>query len=91
MLFGEKYGRRVDVWSLGCTVYEMITGMAPWNHLKTVNELAQKLEEKQNFVIDESIDDDVKSFINYCCNYDRDKRPTSSDLLNHPFITNKSG
>lgn len=30
---GKKYGWSADVWSLGCTVYEMCTGNAPWKDL----------------------------------------------------------
>jgi len=32
---GEKYGRRVDVWSLGCTIFELATGLHPWYSLLT--------------------------------------------------------
>jgi serine/threonine protein kinase len=39
------YGRRADVWSLGCTVIEMLTGGHPWpdidNQLTAMFQIAQ--------------------------------------------------
>lgn len=37
----NHYSAKVDVWSLGCTVLEMITGEHPWMHLSTLAALYQ--------------------------------------------------
>ena len=81
VLFGDKYGRRVDVWSLGCMVFEMATSKHPWYWLKNLNELATELETHKTLDLTrDEIDSDIQSFIEYCCQYDRNSRPASSQL-----------
>ena len=40
MLRGESYGRKCDVWSIGCVVIEMMTSKPPWNANQHSNHLA---------------------------------------------------
>lgn len=40
-VLSENYSAKVDVWSLGCTVLEMVTGEHPWMKLTTLAALYQ--------------------------------------------------
>ena len=87
ILMEEKYGRRVDVWSLGCTVFEMATGKHPWSNCKSLQQLIINLGQKRTLDVEQlDIDRNIKEFITYCCVFDRMQRPTADEVLRHPFL-----
>ena len=40
VLRGDHYGRKCDVWSVGCCVIEMASAKPPWDQMKVTNHLA---------------------------------------------------
>ncbi|CDH53025.1 mitogen-activated protein kinase kinase kinase [Lichtheimia corymbifera JMRC:FSU:9682] len=80
----QPYSAKVDIWSLGCTVLEMLTGERPW---LTFHQLAAfyNLGCQKKPRVPETIADTAKDFLNLCFAIDPRKRPTANDLLNHQF------
>lgn len=79
--------RFIDIWSLGCTVFEMVTGLPPFissNYMKTL-EMVKKFEEKK-FHYPEELSPVAKDFLSCCLQEDPFKRKNVYKLLRHPFI-----
>ncbi|KAI9344460.1 hypothetical protein BD770DRAFT_447157 [Pilaira anomala] len=81
----NNYSAKVDVWSLGCTVLEMITGEHPWMHLSTLAALYQ-IGKLNAPAIPTHISDEAKDFLQLCLAIKPEDRPTASELLLHPFV-----
>eukprot|EP00931_Biecheleriopsis_adriatica_P008401 TRINITY_DN109596_c0_g1_i1.p1 TRINITY_DN109596_c0_g1~~TRINITY_DN109596_c0_g1_i1.p1 ORF type:complete len:496 (-),score=76.74 TRINITY_DN109596_c0_g1_i1:62-1549(-) len=85
----EGYGRKADMWSLGCVLIEMATAEKPWGkdafenvffalrHIGMTEELPS---------IPDTMNELGQDFARRCLNRDADKRPSSSDLLSHGFV-----
>ncbi|KAK7246824.1 hypothetical protein RIF29_41694 [Crotalaria pallida] len=79
------YGLAADIWSLGCTVLEMLTQQRPYSHLEGVQAVFQ-IAKGQPPPVPESLSKDARDFILKCLQVNPSKRPTSAQLLDHPFV-----
>ncbi|XP_031103034.1 mitogen-activated protein kinase kinase kinase 1-like [Ipomoea triloba] len=83
------YGRAADIWSLGCTVLEMLTGQFPYYELEGVQALFQIGRGKLP-TIPEDLSEDAKDFIHKCLQVNPSDRPTAAELSDHPFLKTAS-
>lgn len=79
-----------DIWSFGCMISEIFSGIKPWNKKKDapINDfyIAKCLYQKAKFPIPSDIDEDVKKLINSALSYEIDERPSAEQL--HDLIVN---
>lgn len=83
----KEYGPKVDVWSLGIMVIEMIEGEPPYLNETPLRALyliatngTPKLKEP------EVLSYDIRKFLNWCLQVDFNKRGTADQLLQDKFI-----
>ncbi|KAH1145619.1 hypothetical protein AAZX31_15G047000 [Glycine max] len=84
-LRNRGYGLAADIWSLGCTVLEMLTRQPPYSHLEGMQALF-RIGRGQPPPVPESLSTDARDFILKCLQVNPNKRPTAARLLDHPFV-----
>lgn len=81
------YGRKADIWSVGCVVLEMLTAKPPWNGTENQVLLMMKvLLYSEIPQIPNNISEECKDFLTKCLQRDPNLRPTAQELLKHPFV-----
>ncbi|XP_015955458.1 mitogen-activated protein kinase kinase kinase 20 [Arachis duranensis] len=78
-----------DIWALGCTVIEMVTGKPAWNVAKDSNIWSLMLRigtGEEVPCIPDKISKEGKDFLEKCFVKNPKKRWTAEMLLNHPFL-----
>ena len=73
---------KIDIWALGALCYEMLTGEKPYKIEKKIQPI-----KTVNIIIPKNISLLAQSFLSSMLMKDRDERFTSTQLLNHEFIT----
>jgi hypothetical protein len=84
------YGRKVDIWSLGCVLIEMTTAQSPWAECNFDNPFRALYHiGNSNSIprIPDTLSPIAKDFIRQCLVREPDKRPDAKDLMLHPFIS----
>ncbi|XP_067422279.1 mitogen-activated protein kinase kinase kinase 3-like isoform X1 [Emydura macquarii macquarii] len=86
VISGEGYGRKADVWSVGCTVVEMLTEKPPWAEFEAMAAIFKIATQPTKPQLPDGVSDS-------CCNFlkqifvEEKRRPTAEDLLRHPFMS----
>ena len=84
-----RYGTEVDIWSFGCAVHEMATGLPPNSRVR-VHELGPWLRRNEPGLTGGNWSDELRDFVSLCLRTDPVSRPSAADLLEHPYIANTS-
>jgi serine/threonine protein kinase len=81
------YGRKADVWSLGCTAIEMITGKPPWPVFDDAMQAIIRIGLSNDVPeVPTHVSAEAQDFISLCIRRDPKQRPTAFQLLQHPFL-----
>jgi serine/threonine protein kinase len=59
----EGYGRKVDIWSLGCTIVEMATASHPWRGIRTYSQLIMEIINGSIPEIPATLSNDARDFV----------------------------
>lgn len=74
-----------DIWSLGCTIVEMVTGKPPYADLIPMTAMF-KIVQEETPPIPEDVSVDLRDFLVKCFQKNPINRPTALDLLDHAWI-----
>ncbi|XP_062596132.1 uncharacterized protein LOC134257546 [Saccostrea cucullata] len=84
----KGHGRRTDIWSLGCTIVEMLTGNPPWDEYNTFQAILKiGSGEEPEYILPEGITESCKKVLSLCFKQNPNDRPYAWDLLKNEWLT----
>ena len=87
----SMHNQSTDIWSLGITCIEMAEGEPPFSNIKPFRAMINIIKNPPRGLSKaEEWSKEFNDFVTKCLTLDPLKRPNSKDLLNHPFIIEKS-
>lgn len=81
----KGYGLPADIWSLGCTVLEMLTRRIPYSPMECMPALF-RIGSGLPPPVPDSLSREARDFIFQCFHVNPRDRPTAAQLLDHPFV-----
>ncbi|KAI8075467.1 kinase-like domain-containing protein [Gilbertella persicaria] len=87
---GKRYdGTATDVWSCGAIMYAMVTGHLPFDD-EHMGRLLAKIKTGRYRSLPDYLSADARDLIKRMLVVDPTKRMTMAEILDHPWLTNKS-
>ncbi|XP_021982823.1 mitogen-activated protein kinase kinase kinase 1 [Helianthus annuus] len=84
-LKNKGYGLAADIWSLGCTVLEMLTRRIPYAPMECMAALF-RIGSGRAPPVPDNLSREARDFIYQCFHVNPKDRPTASQLLDHAFV-----
>lgn len=88
-VINTEYTPKVDIWALGCTVYELITGTPLWEDADG-DDVLDKIEFEEPKLQNPKLSNEARNFLEKCLVKNPSTRWTADMLLNHTFLQNLS-
>uniref|UniRef100_A0A6Q2X2M5 Mitogen-activated protein kinase kinase kinase 2 n=1 Tax=Esox lucius TaxID=8010 RepID=A0A6Q2X2M5_ESOLU len=85
VISGEGYGRKADIWSVGCTVVEMLTQRPPWAEFEAMAAIFKIATQPTNPSLPGHVSDHSRDFLKRIF-VESKQRPSADDLLRHIFV-----
>lgn len=82
ILSNKEYNAKADLWSVGCVVFEMLTGATPYTGTSPMSLLNNILREKLVFPNSISVSNELRSIIILLLNPDPDRRGSLAEFTN---------
>lgn len=85
------HNRHADIWSVGCTIYEMLLGHPPWNEKKDIFQVFLSIAtatEPPRIPANYAVSAELRSFLDCCFQLKPERRANIYELLRHKFIDN---
>lgn len=88
LIRGESYDHKVDIWSLGCIMYQLLVGVPPFNtdSLVTLIRLICDEQKEQSLQWPTFVSEPCITFLKGLLQKDADERFDWEDILNHDFV-----
>lgn len=79
----SSYGRKADIWSLGCTLLEMLTGNPPWDGFEPMTAIFNIAQRNPPYQLPPNTDPSLANLLSSLLERSPEKRPSAVDLINN--------